>query len=284
MRIFGFDSAANLNAENGVRRRVFIYSLSDPRDGKVRYVGKAINCESRLGGHLGDKGFNHKTCWINQLKRLGLKPVVEVVEQVDEPSWQEAEQFWIEQFRQWGFDLTNATKGGEGTLGVPCSEETKRKISIKNQGLRKGIKRTPESIAKSAAGNRGKKRSAEVRALLSEKARSRSPELIEKIASKLRGKKRGKEFSELCSRIFKGRKWTEAQREKQRACRVGKPLSEQNRINIGKALKGRIMGPEWRAKMRAAQLGRKRSPESISKREATKRANREAAARQEVLI
>ena len=37
---------------------------------------------------------------------------MEVVEEGDENNWVFLEQFWIEQFRNWSFKLTNLTIGG----------------------------------------------------------------------------------------------------------------------------------------------------------------------------
>ena len=57
---------------------VFIYSLSDPRTGEIRYVGKTVNLKRRLYGHLYDDEKTHKSAWIKSLKRLGLKPQLDI--------------------------------------------------------------------------------------------------------------------------------------------------------------------------------------------------------------
>lgn len=107
----------------------YIYALLDPRDGAVRYVGKADDPERRFNEHFYFKGGNkHKHNWIAQLRLLGLAPEMLILEKCAN-NWGEKEQQWILQFRESGAALTNLTDGGEGNLGRPNSEETRAKIS-----------------------------------------------------------------------------------------------------------------------------------------------------------
>lgn len=99
-----------------------VYILSDPRTGMIRYVGKTCRgVVLRLKEHMLPKKLSpktHKNHWLKQLYKRGLTPVAEVVEEcLDKISASEAERFWISQLRAWGFKLTNATDGGEGTTG-----------------------------------------------------------------------------------------------------------------------------------------------------------------------
>jgi len=103
--------------------RVFIYTLADPVTREVRYVGKAINLENRLRRHIYTAASsieqNHKTNWLKSLRAKGLKPIIEALEEIIEPTeaqWQEAERFWIEYLRVLGFKLTNLVAGGYGCL------------------------------------------------------------------------------------------------------------------------------------------------------------------------
>jgi hypothetical protein len=93
-----------------------IYILIDPRDNKVRYVGKANNVSQRYKAHLNRarKHQIHKASWIKQLKDLGLKPIIEVIDVVPINEWIFWETYWIAQFKAWGFDLINYTSGGDG--------------------------------------------------------------------------------------------------------------------------------------------------------------------------
>jgi hypothetical protein len=91
---------------------------------------------------------------------------IDEVEGYKKEDWKPLEIFWIEQFRQWGFELMNKNEGGQGPdfwteeqklavkgklkptsgnrgkrpgtstkLGKPISEETKLKISKSNKGI-----------------------------------------------------------------------------------------------------------------------------------------------------
>jgi hypothetical protein len=93
----------------------YIYTLSDPRTKEVRYVGKTVNPKQRRHNHSNvarDKG-THKRNWINQLKQNNLCPIFEIIDEVEE-NWKFWEKYWIQQFKAWGFSLTNATLGGDG--------------------------------------------------------------------------------------------------------------------------------------------------------------------------
>lgn len=126
-----------------------IYILIDPRNNQVRYVGKANNVSQRYKAHLNRarKHQIHKANWIKQLKDIGLKPIVEVIDIVPIDEWIYWETYWIGQFKAWGFDLINYTNGGDGCtfanqtsfkkghkswLGKKHSDETKKKIGENN--------------------------------------------------------------------------------------------------------------------------------------------------------
>ena len=93
-----------------------IYTLEDPRDGQVRYVGQTFkSLEERLIGHLNinDKSNSYKVNWIKQLLALDLVPTITLLDEVSEFEWREAEKFWIIQMRALGFKLTNISEGGD---------------------------------------------------------------------------------------------------------------------------------------------------------------------------
>ena len=100
--------------------KVFIYTLEHPITNEVRYVGKTKNPKMRFHNHC-NKLHNektHKRNWINNLRKENLRPVMEILDEVEESEWKYWEKFWIEQFRQWGFNLVNHTSGGDGlTIG-----------------------------------------------------------------------------------------------------------------------------------------------------------------------
>lgn len=117
---------------------VFIYCLTDPRTKQIRYVGKSIDPKSRYGYHAGCTENGHKGNWLRQLKGVGLKPemeILEVIENCTDEGWQESERWWISYLRFIGCPLTNLDSGG--LRGKRLSDEARRKISAATMGIKK---------------------------------------------------------------------------------------------------------------------------------------------------
>lgn len=152
-----------------------IYTLSDPRTGLVRYVGATINTRIRLLNHCKDIRQTRNRVWIKGLQEQGLKPEMVVIDEAF-TDWEFWEQYWIAQFKSWGFNLNNMTTGGDkgyerkiassgkrmggSKKGRKLCEETKRKMSsalIGNKN-RLGIKHTQEVKDKMSRNRRGKYR------------------------------------------------------------------------------------------------------------------------------
>jgi hypothetical protein len=110
---------------------IFIYYLSDEK-GNIRYVGKTKNSpRKRLYKHILESKTNkksHKTNWIKSLLNKGERPVINVIDEVQEEEWEFWEQYWISQFKSWGFSLTNLTIGGEGGNGYKHNINSKQKM------------------------------------------------------------------------------------------------------------------------------------------------------------
>jgi hypothetical protein len=108
----------------------YIYALRDPVTGEVRYVGKADDPVYRLRQHLKPGNLaaeeTYKTHWLRLLVAQGLKPSLEVLEQVPKEQWEDAERRWIAHFLALGAPLTNSNDGGGGMFNP--SEETRQKI------------------------------------------------------------------------------------------------------------------------------------------------------------
>jgi predicted GIY-YIG superfamily endonuclease len=96
--------------------KVYIYTLEHPVTKEVRYIGKTKNPKERFHNHCNKlhNKHTHKRNWINSLRNQGLKPKMNILDEVTESEWKYWEKFWIEQFRQWGFNLVNHTSGGDG--------------------------------------------------------------------------------------------------------------------------------------------------------------------------
>lgn len=148
-----------------MQKPVFIYTLSCPTSGQVRYVGKATNPKRRFRAHLtkASKERNYKANWIKSLLSQGLSPQLEIIAKVPENAWQFWERSYLHCYRSLGFDLVNGTEGGEGfesgdkhpklNKGIVTPANTRKKIS---EALT-GIKRSPEFCEKLGASRRGKK-------------------------------------------------------------------------------------------------------------------------------
>ncbi|MNT09197.1 GIY-YIG catalytic domain protein [compost metagenome] len=104
----------------------YIYALHCPIADTVRYIGKSINPEKRLAGHISSARTmayrHHTSAWIRKLLSVGLAPELLVIDEVPEgESWQDCERSWIAKAPSLGWRLTNSTAGGEG-LDYICPE------------------------------------------------------------------------------------------------------------------------------------------------------------------
>lgn len=110
----------------------FIYALIDPRDQRVRYIGKSDAPKRRLKTHLKLKAknpwFNR---WLSQLISLNLEPRIRIIVEVPKSKWKQWEKHWITIFHWAGEKITNIHEGGIGgawNRGIPTPEHVKRKI------------------------------------------------------------------------------------------------------------------------------------------------------------
>jgi hypothetical protein len=92
----------------------YIYTLTDPIDNLVKYIGRTKNIKQRYYTHTkNSKDNTPKNNWIKSLKNNELKPIIEILDEGDETNIDDLEIYWISQFKTWGFDLKNWTSGGE---------------------------------------------------------------------------------------------------------------------------------------------------------------------------
>jgi hypothetical protein len=147
---------------------IYIYVLVDPRTDDIRYVGKTTDINKRLTSHLCDKSKTHRVFWIKQLLALGLRPLVEVVEVLDDSAdWQSREKIWIRLIKNLGYNLTNGTEGGDGVPKLdPSVRERIRLASV-------GRVHSEEEKAKRIKSCTGQKRSEEFKQLLRAKFKGR---------------------------------------------------------------------------------------------------------------
>lgn len=118
----------------------YVYTLTDPMSGLVRYVGISSSPSTRLRGHIYDtknRENTHKSRWIKRLLRVGLRPVLEIVDSGIGAGWQDSEMLWIEKYWRSGI-LTNSTIGGDnGPFYV--SQQTRLRQSAARLGRRHSL-------------------------------------------------------------------------------------------------------------------------------------------------
>jgi group I intron endonuclease len=141
----------------------YIYGLINPITKELRYVGKTNNLKIRLQGHKDEtkRGVkSHKNNWIKGLLKEGLNPEIIIIDEIESDDWSWLEIYWISQFKTWGFNLTNATDGGENPpswLGKTHSDEYKiirSKIMIENNPAKNMTDNWKNNIRKSHIENK----------------------------------------------------------------------------------------------------------------------------------
>lgn len=104
-------------------RLIKIYTLSHPETGEIYYVGATV----RLLKH---RAIEHTYSSHSRpiFLEKGLRPTIEAIEEVPANEAADAEAYWLEQFRAWGFKMKNRKNNMRyrvERLGV----NTKRKLT-----------------------------------------------------------------------------------------------------------------------------------------------------------
>lgn len=190
----------------------YIYGLTDPRTGALRYIGQTKHLRKRYSRHLNlhAEDRTHRACWVRGLLSSGLRPELDTLEVVDDAVASDVERFWIASLRAAGADLVNLTGGGEGGAtrrGYATPADVRSKISRAHVGIR---------------------HTAETRALLSQQRRGKKqrPETVARRAAALRGRKMPQETRRKISAALMGHPVSEDTREKLRAYAAARRASE----------------------------------------------------------
>lgn len=240
-------------------RLAYIYGLVDPRDGKVRYVGKADDPQKRLKSHLREKDRKNKRklLWIEELAELGLKPSITYLQEVGPEDWGENETFQIEFFRSRGLADLNIAPGGEGgmdhgeairqTWSNPETRErnaeAQRKVwsdpryRQRMAELHRRENLSPEARKNMSEGGKGKIVSAETRRKLCElhKGKMHSTEHNRKVAEAARRNWADPEFREKrVAALREASRRPETKRKKSEA-RLGKHHTEEARKKMSES-------------------------------------------------
>lgn len=241
-------------------RQWVIYVLSDPRTPDiVRYVGATNNLKRRLKAHVYlsrvGKTRTHTGYWIQSLLRDGVGLSSRVVDSGEGVGREASEVRWISWHREQGFDLTNHTAGGEGSLGHETSAETRAKIRAAKVGKKLspehkakislgGVGRKPssETVAKLSASKLGSTLSSETRAKISaaHTGKRQRPEAIAKTAAANRGQKRS---PEVCRVLSEAAKESWKHRDRGVSLEARAKMSEAGKARWGRIRNEKVGGP-----------------------------------------
>lgn len=210
----------------------YIYDLSDPRTGHVRYVGKSVNPKERLATHIREArqgSVVHSRRWIDGLLQCGLRPVLGILEETNTARANECERYWIATLQCLGADLTNRTPGGDGQApGYKPSAETVAKISAAGRGR----KMTEEQ----RAGLKEAFTRPEVSARRSDLMKQRYADPVARLA--ITGPTRGTRLSEETKQRMSA-SWTPERKAKHAAEKAALPVDDRWREQLRVALAAR---------------------------------------------
>ncbi len=145
-------------------KKGLIYELICPLSNEVRYVGLTTQTlNKRLYKHLYEIDLynSKKNRWFKKLRELDLLTEIKIqlIEVCETQRLGEREAYWINEYKNKGYRLTNMTIGGDvGSLGCKHTEEALKKISEASKRRKgyKASKETREKISKSLIGKRGR--------------------------------------------------------------------------------------------------------------------------------
>ncbi len=226
-----------------VTNRYYVYILTDPRDGVIKYVGRGTG--RRWLWALRDKCDRPYgvESWVRLLRKLGLNPDVTMV--LVDLSKEQACRWEVDLINFIGRHpdgpLLNVSIGGAGGCGKH-SDKTKRKLS---QAL-KGIKRGPMCE---------EHRLAISKALI---GKTVSSETRQKLAKAATGKTASEETRRRIGKASKGRKPSKEARQKMSDAGKGKTFSDETKRKLAKGRKGKKHTLKARGKM--SRAAKKRRP------------------------
>lgn len=259
-----------------------IYLITHIESGR-KYVGQSRDIHLRWTQHAkgGTNGYLARAVSVHGWGAFSSK----ILELCEIPNLNEKEVFWILHhscISPSGFNLSSG--GKQRSVFTP---DVLQRMSAAHMGKRN----TLESIAKTAAANRGTKRTEEQRQRMSESAKKKvlpdsvreacrarvsailhNPKTIAKAAAARVGLKRNPAAIAATALANTGRKHTAENLAKMR-----RPKSAEHRLKLSEIAKKRVITPERLAQLRAlaaANIGRKLSPEHIAKALANKAANK----------
>jgi len=176
------------------------YLITNNINGKV-YVGQTVNLKKRWqsykSSYNNQKSTSYKTSLSRAMRKYGFDNfTIEIISYYNSiVEAKQAEIFWIAEMRNYlgKNNVYNQTSGGDGSLGLKPSDETRQKMSksLIGNSRTKGKPKSPETRAKMSAAAKGKPKSKEAAAksAAARKGRKRSPESITKFIATMQSKR-----------------------------------------------------------------------------------------------
>lgn len=229
----------------------YVYLHSKP-NGEPFYIGKGTKKRAHILRNRANRG--HSSI-VNKHGSKNIK--IDLCECSNEEEAFILESFAISFFRQAGFDLCNATDGGEGPSGHKHSENTRWIISQCSQAqvfTEERCKNISAALKGRVGGMQGKTHSPET------KAKMRATHLA-RPSNGMEGKKHSLKTKLLMSSIQLGKKASSETRKKMSDNHKGKPNnwagrkhSKESRQLMSLALKGKTHSEATKEKMRLSQI------------------------------
>ena len=224
----------------------YIYLIENIENGTNKvYIGKTKNIDWRKEVHERTYGKQIKFTIIDQIESLF------------KYDWEPLETYWIEQFRQWGFEVVNKRKKGGSGPGYWTDE---MKLKAKNHPTRamniskatKGKIRIGIAKERLIKGNKNKN-----------KGKKQTLEHIQKRFKNIIGSKRNSETKKNISKAKKGKRYNITKQGVQHG-HFGHKQSEETKRKRSESLKGkpnlklkgRKHSEETKQKMKEAQIKR----------------------------
>lgn len=235
--------------------KFIVYKITHKKSLKS-YIGITTDYQKRMREHKQAKGGCRYL--YNAVRRYGFDAFEHKII-AKAHSWEELclkEQAFIKFFGTKAPDGYNLTDGGEGSLGLKPSAETRQKMSE----AQKGNKGNTNML--------GKKLSDETRQKIGEASKGNKYALGN---TNMLGKKHSNETKRKMSEAKRGRKFSDETKRKMSEAAKGRKTSDETRKKLSEAKRGRKLSDETRQKMSEAQkgntkmLGKKHSNEAKRK-------------------
>lgn len=136
-----------------------IYKITCVDNGRI-YIGQTDNINRRFRHHQNNlKNNNHgnsklQNSWNKYGESSFIFEMLAEIEEKDAETLEFCEKFFMDEYRNSGFELFNICPSSNSRLGVKASEETKRKISESRTGIKRGphSEETKKKMSEAAKG------------------------------------------------------------------------------------------------------------------------------------